>query len=391
MRYTKSLIIPFAKMKKTFLILFLAIHTLQASAQMKLLPKFVRRMYFSKDTSKRGSFVILPVLSSAPETGIEVGGAGLYSFYTDTTDRSTRVSNIFGYATLTTKGQNRLNLSTSYWSPKNITHYSASIGFINFPFNFYGLGNNTHLNDQDYVSEKRYRINFGAEKSLGNHIYAGFVAGGYNYAFSDDNTTGIFYTNPAIEDRNGGTVLYVGPSLNFDNRNNNTYTTKGISFTSYLNVMHGVLGSNNYVGSLFNAEYTQFISFGDKLVLGIDILEQSLIGNQSPFYLLPQMGSSELMRGYYSGRYRDRNYAAGQAELRYRFIKKVAIVGFIGTGEVFHDSFTLPELKPNLGGGIRYFFDIEKGLSVRVDYGVGEKPTGEKRQSGLYIGLGQAF
>ena len=74
-----------------------------------------------------------------------------------------------------------------------------------------------------------------------------------------------------------------------------------------------------------------------------------------------------------------------------RFIKKVAIVGFIGTGEVFHDSFTLPELKPNLGGGIRYFFDIEKGLSLRVDYGVGEKPAGEKRQSGLYIGLGQAF
>ena len=45
----------------------------------------------------------------------------------------------------------------------------------------------------------------------------------------------------------------------------------------------------------------------------------------------------------------------------------------------------------NYGGGLRYFFDVEKGLSVRLDYGVGQKPVGEQRESGFYIGLGQAF
>jgi outer membrane translocation and assembly module TamA len=103
------------------------------------------------------------------------------------------------------------------------------------------------------------------------------------------------------------------------------------------------------------------------------------------------MGSDELMRGYYAGRYRDRNYIAGQAELRYRIDNSFGIVGFLGTGEVFHSTFSLPQLKPNYGGGVRYFFDVEKGLSVRIDYGVGEKPTGEKRESGIYIGLGQSF
>jgi outer membrane translocation and assembly module TamA len=106
---------------------------------------------------------------------------------------------------------------------------------------------------------------------------------------------------------------------------------------------------------------------------------------------MPQMGSDELMRGYYTGRYRDRNYIAGQAELRYRIVKSFGIVGFVGTGEVFRSTFTFPELKPNYGGGLRYFFDIQKGLSVRVDYGVGSKPAGEKRETGLYVGLGQAF
>ena len=48
----------------------------------RIIPKFIRKMYFEKDTSKRPSFVLIPILSTAPETGVEVGGAGLYSFYT---------------------------------------------------------------------------------------------------------------------------------------------------------------------------------------------------------------------------------------------------------------------------------------------------------------------
>ena len=98
-----------------------------------------------------------------------------------------------------------------------------------------------------------------------------------------------------------------------------------------------------------------------------------------------------MMRGYYGGRYRDRNYLAGQAELRYRMSERLGVVGFLGTGEVFHSTFTFPALKPNYGGGIRYFVDTEKGLSIRADYAVGQKMAGEARQSGFYIGLGQAF
>src|SRR5476651_2576533 len=105
-------------MKRLITVLIILVSFQSLYAQMQYLPKFVKRMYFNKDTSRRNSFVVLPILSSAPETGIEVGGAGLLSFYTDTIHRNTRVSNVFGYATLTTKGQNRLSLSTSYWLPQ---------------------------------------------------------------------------------------------------------------------------------------------------------------------------------------------------------------------------------------------------------------------------------
>jgi hypothetical protein len=379
-------------MKKLLILLHLGFGFQLVYAQKKILPKFVQKMYFDKDSTKKSSFVFLPVLSSAPETGIEAGGAGLFSFYTDTVARhDTRVSNIFAYATITTKGQNRFSLSSTYWEPQNTYHYSAAISYINFPSDFYGIGNNTRKADADLVDEKRFKLNLAAEKLLTKNLYAGLVLGGFNYTYKDTNFFGIFQTNPQVEDRSGGASVFAGPSLIFDSRNNNTYTTKGLVITSYYNLMHGIFGNNGYIGGLFNIEYSQFFLLNKKLVLALDIQEQSLTGGRSPFYLLPALGSDELMRGYYNGRYRDRNFIAGQTELRYRFSDRIGVVGFLGTGEVAHDSFSLNSLKPNYGGGLRYFFDTEKGLSVRVDYGVGQKPVGEQRESGFYIGLGQAF
>jgi hypothetical protein len=379
---------------KKLLVLLIAINLSESFSPafgQSIVPKFIRKMYFEKDTSRHSSFVVLPVLSSAPETGVEAGGAGLYSFYTDTVHRETRVSNIFAYATLTTKGQNRLNLSTAYWSPKNKYHYTAAIGRIDFPMNFYGVGNNTAKVNEDYIQQKRYRLNLSALKNLGNNLYFGLVGGAYKYDFSSDNPTGTFKTSSQVQDPSGGSFVYIGPSFSFDNRNNNTYTTSGLLINAYYNLMQGVFSNNSYKGGLFNIEYAQFFSLSKKLVLGLDVQEQSLTGARSPFYLLPLLGNDEIMRGYYEGRYRDRNLLVGQAELRYRVSERFGVVGFIGAGEVFNSSFALSELKPNLGGGLRYFFDIEKGLSLRVDYGIGQKPVGEQRLSGLYVALGQAF
>ncbi len=50
------------------------------------------------------------------------------------------------------------------------------------------------------------------------------------------------------------------------------------------------------------------------------------------------------------------------------------VVAFAGAGQVFKNGeFDINEFKPNFGGGIRYFYDPAKGLSIRLDYGVGEK------------------
>jgi hypothetical protein len=380
-------------MKKLLLLLLIGSVFQQVAAQTKLIPKFIRKMYFDQDSTRKSSFVVLPVLTSAPETGLEAGGAGLFSFYTDTAKKSiTRVSDMYSYATVTTKGQTRFSLNSNYWTPLNTWYFSSRTNYIHFPFNYYGLGNNTKKSDVELIDEKRFKLNLSAQKLVAKHLYAGIVFGGFHYAFANADPVNFhFNTDPQLEDRFGGSSVLVGPTVTFDNRDNNTYTTKGVVITSYYNLMHGIFGNNSYVGGFFNIEYSQFFLLAKRLVLGFDIQEQSLTGGRSPFYLLPSLGNDELMRGYYNGRYRDRNFIAGQTELRYRISDRFGIVGFLGTGEVAHNGFSIDALKPNYGGGIRYFFDTEKGLSIRADYGFGEKAAGESRQSGFYVGLGQAF
>lgn len=378
-------------MKKALLLFIVLLSFHQLYAQKNILPRFIRRIFFEKDSSRRSSFIVLPALTSAPETGLEFGGSFLYSFYTDTANKRTNVSSIFGYATATTKGQNRMSIGSSYWTPSNNFHYSANVSYINFPSDFYGIGNNTRLADKDHVDEKRFKLTFDGERKLGHYVYLGFVAGELNYRYGDKEANGIFTTDSYIEEKFGGNEVYAGPSFLFDSRDRNTYATRGIIVTSYLNIMHGLFANNNYKGAFFNLEYSQFFPLSKRFVLGLDVQTQNLLGGSSPFYLMPALGNDEIMRGYYNGRYRDRNLLVGQTELRYRISDRFGAAVFTGTGEVFHDSFSLNQLKPNYGGGLRYFFDVEKGLAVRMDYGFGQKVPGEPRQSGLYLSLGQSF
>lgn len=378
-------------MKKLITLILLLAGLQPAFAQRHLLPKFVRKMLFEKDSSRRPSIALLPVLSSAPETGLELGGSLLYSFYTDTLNRSTRVSNVFAYGTFTTKGQSRLNLSTNYWTPDNRYHYTAQIGYINFPYDFFGIGNDTRKADADRIGQKRFRLTFTGEKRLTRNIYVGVVAGMFDYRISDTEPTGIFALSNNIEGKQGGAHIYAGPSFVFDNRDNNTYSTAGAVITTYFEAKKGVRSNSSFSGGLFNIEFAKFIKISKCLVLGLNAQEQSFTGDQSPFYLLPSLGSDEMMRGYYNGRFRDRNMLAGQTELRYRLSDRFGVVGFLGAGQVWNNDFSVSDFKPNYGGGVRYFFDVEKGLSIRIDYGIGEKRPNEPRMSGFYIGLGEAF
>ncbi len=376
-------------LRKIFALSLLILISENGFGQMKLIRKLLSN---EADTTRKSSFLPLPAIGYAQETGVEIGGAGLYSFYTDKKDSLIRTSRITGMITFTTKKQSNFALKSDIWTPGNKYHVTSEIRYRNFPFNFYGIGNSTLELNEDPITQKLFKLNAGLEKKLGKNIYSGMSMGYESYRFEDKAVGGIYSNDPGIRDKDGGQVFFIGITQILDSRNTNTYTTKGSFLKLNYSYAPDFFGGDHFSGSLLKLDLRNFHSLSKKTTLGLNAHFQTISGNNTPFYLLPQLGNDEMMRAYYAGRFRDHNLLALQGEIRLRLNPRFGLVGFAGAGNVYSkNNLKLIQFKPSLGGGFRYFFDIERGLSVRIDYAIGEQNPGEKRQKGLYLSLGEAF
>ncbi len=338
--------------------------------------------------TKKTIFLIFPELGYAQETGFKAGIFGTYSFYLDTNITRTRNSNINFNSFYTAKNQFNLSNYTSLWTKENKAHITADISFINFPLNFYGLGNETAKISEQLLDIRRTRAIIEYEFLVKKNIYLG-----YYLSFQNDNyetkNQGIFnQLNP--NGSAGGNLAFGGLSLLFDNRDYPTYAKKGAYHKIQVRYAPEVL-FNDYDVFRFNLQSRKYKSISDEIVLAGMINYQFVGGNSVPFYLLNELGNENLMRAYYSGRFRDEQLIAAQTELRWWPLKRFIFAAFVGTGNVFGKNSPSDNLKPNYGAGFRYVFDIASRQSLRFDYGFGEKRNGEKRIQGLYISVNEAF
>jgi outer membrane protein assembly factor BamA len=375
-------------MKKYYLIIVFALISGSSFSQMKLIKKLLSN---EKDTLRKASFLPLPSFGYAQETGFQFGVGAILGFYTDRIDTTNRPSSVtlnLNYSTL--KAYNMSSM-IDIWGKENKFHYIGELRFKRMPFDFYGIGNSTEEANEDKLIQQQIKVLFQAEKQLLPKAYTGASIGFENYKYRDLVADGIFSRDPYYNNRRGS-VFYLGVSQSYDSRNNNNYTTKGLFVRGTYQYAPDVFSDGNFTGSQIKIDARNFWTLNKNFAIGIQGLYTTVIGKNTPIYLLPQMGNDEMMRGYYGGRYRDENLLAFQSELRYRYSSRFGATLFGGTGTVWGiDNFSAKSFKPNYGAGFRYFFDPEKGISIRLDYGVGEKRLNEKRQSGFYISIAEAF
>jgi len=353
----------------------------------KLIKRFISP---EKDSTRSAGFIVVPALGYAQETGLEFGLAGVYNFYLNKTDTTIRTSNVTFIGTFTTERQTNLKLESDIWTTGNKYHYTTEIRFRNFPFNFYGIGNQTREQDEDVLLMQLIRLRFEGERRLAPGYYAGLNLTYERFAFSDRESGGIFGLTPPYGRAGGGHFL-IGISQLYDTRDANTYTTRGYYARAKYAYSPGFGGGSRFQGSTIDLDLRAFFSLSHQLTLGFNGHYKTSTGPHIPFYVYRELGGDMMMRGYYSGRYRDRSLIAAQSELRYRFHPRVGIAAFMGTGSTYHDGWRNARLVPSYGGGVRYFFDLEHNSSVRFDYGIGEQRPGEKRQGGFYLSLSEAF
>src|SRR5690606_24910477 len=111
--------------------------------------RFVQRFISSeKDSTRSAGFVVVPLLGYAPETGLEYGLSSIYNFYLDKADTSIRTSSLVLQGSFTTKHQTSLKFTTDIWTRQNKVHLITEIRYRDFPFNFYGMGDETWKADK---------------------------------------------------------------------------------------------------------------------------------------------------------------------------------------------------------------------------------------------------
>ena len=92
--------------------------------------------------------------------------------------------------------------------------------------------------------------------------------------------------------------------------------------------------------------------------------------------MMPQLGGHMGFRGYYEGRYRDRNEMNIMAELRQHVWRRFGFVTWVGAGTVFHDfsQVQYKNLLPTLGLGLR--FELRQRTNICLDLGFGRGEMG---------------
>jgi outer membrane protein assembly factor BamA len=106
----------------------------------------------------------------------------------------------------------------------------------------------------------------------------------------------------------------------------------------------------------------------------------------APFFLLSTFGGKTDLRGYESGRYRDKMMYALQSEYRWQFNDSWIFTGFAGFGEVAEDISAFGDnYLPAAGVGLRYVLSKKHrvGLSADIAYG--------KDGAEFYFGVGESF
>ena len=379
-------------MKKllTFFFFLILVTPTQAQNSENFVKELIRKTFSAeKDSTRKGSFFVLPAFAYAQETGAEFGIAATYDFYLDRENLLNRTSNITLISTVTTKSQKKINLNADLWTKNNDYHILFELRARDWPFNFYGLGNETRKDDEDYLEQILYRAKIDVEKRVASNLYLGVNSSYDNFKFKDVETGGIFDSNNILG-KSGGQYMTFGVSALYDTRDLTTYSNKGIYSRLKYAVAPPVFSESDFTGSLLEADIRAFHPLHKKVNIAGQIVYRGTYGKEIPFYAMRDLGGDMTMRGYYLGRYKDKNYLATQAELRYRFHPRFGVVGFLGAGSTFSAKHKA-RFAPSYGGGIRYFYSIEHSSSIRLDYAFGEKRTGEERQSGFYLSISEAF
>jgi outer membrane protein assembly factor BamA len=329
------------------------------------------------------SFVALPIPLSNPAIGSGLVVAGLALYEPANAGRAW----MSGAGALYTDNKSKAAaIFQKAYFDQDRYRFTGFVGAADFNLKFYGLGFAAGRHDQYVPIEQSGNVTqLELLRRFGTHWYIGPRYRLLNLESSIHGSGALPYgvTRPELD--RSDTVSSLGFVVQYDSRNNEHYPTSGIYAQTSGMYASPTLGSNRSYNK-YDISFNQYLSINDSSIVAWRATACSATSG-SPFYDVCLFGTSNDLRGYETGRYRDLTMAATQAEYRWRFAPRWGVVAFAGVGEVApsFSAMRASELLPAGGIGLRFLASKDYGLNVSVDYAIG------KQSNGVYFYIGEAF
>lgn len=324
-----------------------------------------------------------PLVFYFPETRLGFGGAAVYNYYPGK-GQNNRPSQIQLGAAYTLNKQLLLYASYQYFLRQNRTELFGEIGYYDYFYFYYGIGNETlDANEETYfVKFPRLRIN-----AL-EQVFSNFRVG-LSYKFDQYNITEI--QTDGLLDKiqptgvDGGTISTLGLLARYDTRDNINLPRTGFLITASLEHNDQWLGSP-FTYSRWLLDFISYLPIQERQVVALNLYTGGIWG-APPFQELLFLGGSKKGRGIVEGRFREEALFLVQGAYRFPLFWRFRAAVFASAGQVastFGD-FGQGTLHFNYGGGIRFLLAPQEGIQIRLDVGFGSD------QPGFYLTIGEAF
>ncbi|NHN27290.1 phosphoesterase [Flavobacterium jejuense] len=368
-------------------------------ATLKLQDKYAINVYDYKKL-KTNTNQLIPTIGANPDDGFKIGMNNTYTVYGFERNPFTRQHQFKGAYYFATNGYEldykgefanaignlNLVLQTKFQSP-------------NFSLNFFGYGNETKNNDDDFgLNYNRVKVReFNIGPSLVWKLYGGSqFSFGLQYASIEvQETEGRFVKNNTqlpnyIFDENQ--FFNTNVKYFFENYDNKAYPTLGMRIGLEIGYKKSLDVKNKSFGYIMpEISFNHKLSSSGKLVLATKVKSQINLVNDFEFYQAASIGGNDGLRGFRNQRFIGNQSFYQNTDIRYSFNRvktqfvpiKLGIYGAFDYGRVWYKYEDSNKWNNSYGGGV--FINGAELLSLNL--GVFNSNDGFR----VAFGLGFAF
>lgn len=334
------------------------------------------------DAGKGVNWTVLPGPFYTPELKLGLGTAVAGLYRVDPKDKVTQNSSISLTGFISTSGALGIGLNNYTFFSDDQWRLFIEGSVAKIPTEFWGVGYEAAQDSGQKYTQDSFSIHPQVLYRLVNNLYLG---AGWDFstlkANVDDPLPGDTfsrYTHSTSPLSSGATF-----ALNYDSRDAITQPKHGQYASVKYSVFDPSLGSDTHFTAV-QLQYNYYFPLNDNDVLAFDAWGRFTRGDV-PWDRLSEAGDDRRLRGYYQGRYRDKDVVSTQLEYRKKLNWRHGYVLWFGAGALGsnpHDMGQHP-LLPTLGAGYR--FEIKPDMNLRLDLGVG------RQSAGFYFQVAEAF